>query len=106
MHLVSLGIGGPYPSFYSDTTCLAFVSTIPEGAAADVLRAPLLLRLVSLRRRGRPLPPLFGGGRREDCDGAQVAGRLLQERHVLRQTHRLVPVGGADGAQLQEGFSV
>ena len=21
MHLVSLGIGGPYPSFYSDTTC-------------------------------------------------------------------------------------
>ena len=54
------------------------------------------------------LAPLLGGGRREDGYGAEVA-RLLQERHVPPQIHRLVPVGRADGAQLQEeedGFLV
>ena len=40
MHLVSLGIGGAYPSFYSNTTCLhhdgALVEVGVEGSRALV----------------------------------------------------------------------
>ena len=37
MHLVSLGIGGPYPSFYSNTTCLVLDAS---GSVLFILRSP------------------------------------------------------------------